>query len=71
VITQSTSDINVLNFIKETLGFGKVIAQSIKTCRYVTQSKTEINLLIHLFNGNIVLPSNQIRLHAFINGFNV
>lgn len=71
VITQSTSDINVLNYIKETLGFGKVIAQSINTSRYVTQSKTEISILIHFFNGNIVLPSKQEKLDEFIKGFNI
>jgi len=71
VITQSTSDINVLKYIKETLGFGKVIAQSINTSRYVTQSKTEISILIHLFNGNIVLPSKQEKLDEFIKGFNI
>lgn len=61
VITQSTSDIRVLNFIKETLGFGKVISQSAKTSRYVTQSKKEIDIIISIFNGNIVLPSRALR----------
>ena len=70
VITQSTSDIKVLYFIQETLGFGKVIAQSVNTSRYVTQSKREIDILISLFNGNIVLPSRQEKLSSFIEGFN-
>ena len=39
IIVQSTTDIKVLQHIQETLGFGKVIPQSIKTSRYVTQSK--------------------------------
>src|ERR1700712_3337073 len=34
VITQSTSDLKVLYYIQETLGFGKVISQSAKTSRY-------------------------------------
>jgi len=71
VITQSTSDINVLNYIKETLGFGKVIAQSINTSRYVTQSKTEISILINLFNGNIVLPTKREKFKLFLKGFNL
>ncbi len=70
VITQSTSDIKVLHFIQETLGFGKVIAQSVNTSRYVTQSKREIDILISIFNGNIVLPSRQEKLSSFIKGFN-
>ncbi len=71
VVTQSTSDIRVLYFIKETLGFGKVISQSAKTSRYVTQSKREIEIIITLFNGNTILPTRQKRLEAFIEGFNI
>ena len=71
VITQSTSDIIILHFIKETLGFGKVIAQSAITSRYVTQSKKEIEIIISIFNGNLVLPSRQIKLSNFIKGFNI
>ena len=71
VVTQSTSDIEVLNFIKETLGFGKVIPQSVKTSRYVTQSKKEIEIIITLFNGNTVLPTRKKVLKKFIEGFNI
>jgi len=71
VITQSNVDIEVLEFIKETLGFGKVIPQSANTSRYVTQNKKEIELIIHLFNGNLILPSRKIRLENFIKGFNI
>ena len=70
VITQSTIDIKVLEFIKETLGFGKVISQSLHTSRYVTQSKVEIDIIINLFNGNLILPSKQKSFEKFIKGFN-
>ena len=70
IITQSTSDIIVLHYIKETLGFGKVISQSIKCSRYVTQSKKEIEIIISIFNGNTVLPTRQKSLDLFIKGFN-
>jgi hypothetical protein len=71
VITQSTSDIQTLEFIKETLGFGKVISQSARTSRFVCQSKLEIQLIIYLFNGNLVFPSRQISFAKFIDGFNI
>lgn len=71
IITQNTSEIKVLHFIEETLGFGKVIKQSSTTGRYVIQSKKEIEVLISIFNGNTVLPSKQKRLNSFINGFNL
>jgi hypothetical protein len=70
VITQSNVDIKVLEFIQESLGFGKVIAQSANTSRYVTQSKKEIELIIHLFNGNIILPSKKVKFENFVNRFN-
>lgn len=70
VITQSTIDVKVLEFIKETLGFGKVLSQSLNTSRYVTQSKVEIDIIISLFNGNLILPSKQKSFEKFIKGFN-
>ena len=70
VVTQSTTDIQVLYYIKETLGFGKVISQSVKTSRYVTQSKKEIEIIISLFNGNVILPTRKNKLDSFIKGFN-
>jgi LAGLIDADG DNA endonuclease family protein len=71
VIVQSTSDIQVLEYIKNTLGFGKVISQSVKTSRYVTQSKKEIEIIISLFNGNIVLPARKKIFAKFVEGFNL
>jgi hypothetical protein len=70
VITQSNMDIYVLEFIKEILGFGKVISHSKITSRYVTQNKKEIELLIHLFNGNLILPRRKEKFEEFVRGFN-
>ena len=71
VVVQTTSDIKVLHYIQESLGFGKVISQSVKTSRYITQSKREIEIIISLFNGNIILPTRKNQLDNFIKGFNV
>lgn len=60
-----------MEFIKETLGFGKVISQSKSTSRYVTQNKKEIEILLHLFNGNIVLPSKKVKFQDYVKGFNI
>jgi len=70
VIVQSTSDIKILYYIKETLGFGKVISQSLSTSRFVTQNKKEIEIIISIFNGNLILPSRKIKLYTFIEAFN-
>lgn len=71
IIRQNTSEIQVLNFIQETLGFGKVIPQSLLTSRYVTQNKKEIEIIISILNGNIVLPSVHQKFDKFVKGFNI
>ena len=70
VITQATIDKQVLEFIQEILGFGKVIPQSAITSRYVTQNKKEIDIIVSLFNGNLVLPKRQETFDLFVKGFN-
>jgi len=71
IVTQSTSDIQVLTFIKDTLGFGKVINQSATTSRYICQAKLDIELIIYLFNGNLILPSRQESFQKYVEGFNI
>lgn len=70
VITQATVDKQILEFIQEILGFGKVIPQSTIISRYVTQNKKEIDILISIFNGNLVLPKRQEKFDTFVKGFN-
>jgi LAGLIDADG endonuclease len=72
IITQSRKNINILYCIREILGFGKVIIQSAGVSRYgyIVQNKKEIEVLISLFNGNIILPTKQEQLRYFIIGFN-
>lgn len=70
VITQGDEDVQVLNKIKETLGFGKVISQGKTTYRYIVQDKKGIELIIALFNGNIVLPSKKESFSKFLAMFN-
>ena len=72
VITQSTSDVNVLNYIKNGLGFGRVIVQSTKgnTHRYILQDMNGLALISHLFNGNMVFPTRTARFHTFLSALN-
>jgi Cytochrome C and Quinol oxidase polypeptide I/LAGLIDADG endonuclease len=55
VITQSSSDVQVLNHIQTNLGFGKVIQQSKSnnTHRFIVQDLSHILLICQIFNGNI------------------
>jgi hypothetical protein len=72
VVTQSTKDIQILNYIKNNLGFGKVIKQSIKgnTHRFVIQDRNNLFLICLLFNGNMVFPSRNARFLTFLSIFN-
>lgn len=72
VITQSTADIDVLYYIRDTLGFGSVIEQSIEnfTHRFVVQDKASLWLLCQLLNGNLVFPIRQAKFLAFLVAFN-
>lgn len=72
VITQSSSDVKVLNYIKENLCFGKIIIQSKlqKTHRFIVQDKKNISLICELFNGNMVFPTRKARFISFLSFFN-
>lgn len=76
VIVQSTLDIKVLNYIKDTLGFGKVIKQSVKqggkahTHRFIIQDFSNLHLICLLFNGNMVFPTRSARFLIFLAAFN-
>lgn len=72
VITQSTEDVQILYYIKNNLGFGQVIKQSIKgnTHRFVIQDKNNLFLICLLINGNMVFPSRNARFLTFLSTFN-
>lgn len=72
VVTQSTMDIECLNYIKDNLGFGKVIKQSIKnnTHRFVVQDIKNLIILCNLFNGNMVFPTRNAKFLIFLSAVN-
>ena len=70
VITQGNADLQVLNYIKTTLGFGRVIKQGFNTSRFIVEDIASVQLVIALFNGNLVFPTKQNRFALFLNAFN-
>lgn len=72
VITQSSKDVNILNYLMNSLGFGKVIKQSIKnnTHRYIIQDREHLVLISLLFNGNMVFPTRANRFNTFLSALN-
>ena len=70
IITQSDKDIQILHFIQNKIGFGKVIKLNKNISRYVVQDKKNISILINLFNGNIVLPKTLLIYSKWVQSFN-
>jgi len=70
IITQGCQNESVLKYVQTTLNMGSVIAQGKRVYRFVVYKKEHIELLIHLFNGNLVLPSRKTKFALFVNAFN-
>jgi hypothetical protein len=69
VITQK--DTNVLYHIQSVLGFGKVYVYPDKEFgRYIVSDSKSIAVLIHLFNGNLILPKRVNQLKTWLNIYN-
>lgn len=68
VITQK--DIKILEEILKTLKFGRVIKQGKFTYRYIVEQKSLIELIILIFNGNMLLPSRIKRFKFFLEIYN-
>ena len=63
---------NVLNYIMNSLGFGNVIKQSIKsnTHRFIVQDRANLVLISLIFNGNMVFPTRANRFNTFLSALN-
>ncbi len=70
VITQGSSDLQILEYIKENLGFGKIYVQGPNVHRFSVQDRSNLYLLILLLNGNLVFPERIEKLAVFVAGFN-
>ena len=70
VLTQNTGDVQVLEYIKRTLGFGRVIKQGPSTSRFIVEDIAGVTLLVALFNGNLVFPLKQVSFALFLEAFN-
>ncbi len=71
VITQSTVDVQILKHIQQVLGFGQVMKQGQTTSRFVVKNKTDLRLIVALFNGNLVFPLKSRKFRLFLEAFNI
>lgn len=72
VISQSTSDVKILYYIRVNLNIGQVIVQSKanRVHRFILQDFKSIHLICLLFNGNMVLPTRNAKFVLFLSKFN-
>jgi len=70
IITQGCQNVSVLRYVQTILNMGSVIAQGKRVYRFVVYKREHIELLIQLFNGNLVLPSRKAQFALFVNAFN-
>lgn len=71
-VTQSTTDCQVLFFIKKSLGFGSVSLQSksSNTHQYRVRDKNNLINIINIFNGNLITKAKIAQFKLFLKAFN-
>ena len=70
ILIQGIDNYQILLKIQKILGFGNLIKQGPRVYRLIIQKKSEIELILLLFNGNIILPSRKIQFHKFLKVWN-
>lgn len=65
ILIQGAANKIILDNILKELPLGHIIKQSDRIYRLIIQKKIEIELIIELFNGNIVLPTRKIQFEKF------
>lgn len=66
VWVQGNANIEVLYQIQKMLGFGHVYAQGERVSRLIVQKRCEIELLVLLFHGNLLLPTRKAQFSHFV-----
>lgn len=70
VVTQDSRDRQILTYIQQELGMGKVITQGKTTSRFIIQDKLGLYLIALIFNGEIRIPSKLESFNNFLNTLN-
>ncbi len=70
VLVQGAANKVLLERIYSNLPFGSIIKQGPRVYRLVVHKLVQIELLLYLFNGNIVLPSRKKQFSLFVKAFN-
>jgi len=66
LLIQGKRNSMLLKKIHETLNLGHIIQQNTRVDRLIIQKQKEVELILLLFNGNLVLPSRKKQFHEFL-----
>ena len=71
-ITQSSTDAQILFYIKKSLGFGSISVQSAinKTHQFRVRDKDNLIKIINIFNGNLISKAKILQFKLFLQAFN-
>jgi hypothetical protein len=70
ILIQGEANKKVLNRVLFELGLGHLLKQGPRVWRLIVQKKEELELIILLFNGSVVLPSRKTQFSAFLDAYN-
>lgn len=68
-VAQHTDDVQCLNYIKESLGFGEVFSNG-KSSIYGVSDIKGLFLICQIFNGNLVFTKRNSQFKLFLSAFN-
>lgn len=70
ILVQGKENVALLTHIKDIQKKGNIIKQGPRVYRLIIQKKDHLRLIIHLFNGNLFLPSRKIQFNLFLLAYN-
>lgn len=70
IITQGEANIEQLKKIKKNQGFGTIIKQNERVWRFQVEKREELEIQIHLFNGNLIQPQKKLQFKKFQDIYN-
>jgi len=63
------ANFGILKQIQKQLGFGQCISKGARVHKFLIQRREELELIVLLFNGNIILPSRKSQFSNFVKAF--
>lgn len=70
IITQGVCNKEILFKIQKNLNMGNILKQGPRVYRLIIQRKMYIELIVCIFNGNIILPSKKVQFNKFLSVYN-